>query len=116
MKYLFIVNEGAYGSELPYNALRLAMALQKEHQADISMFFLGDGVTAAMNNQQTPNGYYNLERMMKAVIAKKGIVKLCGTCLDARGIKDENIVQGAKRSTMAELALLTEEADKVLTF
>lgn len=116
MKYLFIVNQAAYGSELPYNALRLAMALQKDHQADISMFFLGNGVTAAMNNQQTPNGYYNLERMMKAVIAKKAIVKLCGSCLDARGIKDENIVKGAKRSTMAELASLTEEADKVLSF
>jgi len=33
MDYLFIINDGPYGSERAYNALRLAMNLQKEVQS-----------------------------------------------------------------------------------
>ncbi len=32
MSVLFIINNAPYGSEKTYNALRLAMALQKDHR------------------------------------------------------------------------------------
>ncbi len=76
MGYLFIINDGPYGSERAYNALRLAMSLQKETQADLTVFMVGDGVVNALKGQNTPDGYYNIERMLKAVMAKKGKVKL----------------------------------------
>ncbi len=76
MNYLFIVNESPYGSEKPYNALRLAMTLQKEQNAIVNMFFMGDSVVCAMKNQKTPDGYYNIERMVKAVSRKNGGVFL----------------------------------------
>jgi uncharacterized protein involved in oxidation of intracellular sulfur len=41
---------------------------------------------------------------------------VCGTCLDARGYQDSELVEGARRSTMGELAQATVEADKVLVF
>jgi uncharacterized protein involved in oxidation of intracellular sulfur len=116
MKYLLILNESPYGNEKPYNALRLAMALQKDFNSDIDMFFMGDSVVGAMKNQKTPDGYYNLERMVKAVIRKNGNIYLCGSCMDARGISEENIIEGTLKSTMAQLAELTEKADKVLVF
>lgn len=116
MNYLFIINESPYGSETPYNALRLAMTLQKEHQATISIFFLGDSVVGASRHQQTPDGYYNIERMIKVLVKKQAAIYLCGTCLDARGMSPDRIIEGCKRSTMSELGRLTEEADKVLTF
>ena len=116
MKYLLILNESPYGNEKPYNALRLAMALQKDYNSDIDMFFMGDSVVGTMKNQKTPDGYYNLERMVKAVIRKNGNIYLCGSCMDARGISEENIIEGTLKSTMAQLAELTEKADKVLVF
>jgi len=73
---LFIINDGPYKSERSYNALRLAMNLQKETQADITLALMGDGVVNAIKGQDTPQGFYNIERMLKAVIAKKGKVKL----------------------------------------
>jgi uncharacterized protein involved in oxidation of intracellular sulfur len=76
MKYLFIVNEGPYGNERAYNAFRLAMNLQKEVGADVSISLLGDGVYNAVRAQNTPNGFYNIERMIKGVLLKKGKVKL----------------------------------------
>ncbi len=76
MQYLLIINDGPYGSERSYNALRLAMNLQKENQADITLGLMGDGVVNAIKGQDTPQGFYNIERMLKAVMAKKGKVKL----------------------------------------
>lgn len=117
MKILMILNDAPYGSEKTYNALRLAMALQKEHaEAELNLFLMADAVTAALPLQATPQGYYNLERMLRAVLAKGGQIKACGTCSDARGIKGLGLVEGVEISTMSRLAQWTVEADKVLVF
>ncbi len=72
-KYLFIINEGPYGNERPYNALRLALNLVKRPQASVRVFMTGDGVLCARKGQKTPDGYYNLERMIKS-LAQRGEV------------------------------------------
>jgi uncharacterized protein involved in oxidation of intracellular sulfur len=90
VKILFILNEAPYGSEKTYNALRLAMALQKDQAGtEVRIFLMADAVTAAISAQGTPQGYYNIERMLKAVVAKGGHVKLCGTCCEARGMNPD---------------------------
>jgi uncharacterized protein involved in oxidation of intracellular sulfur len=71
--HLFIVNDSPYGNERPYNALRLAMSLAKRPDAHVQVFLIGDGVNCAVAGQTTPNGYYNVERMLQA-IARKGEV------------------------------------------
>jgi uncharacterized protein involved in oxidation of intracellular sulfur len=76
---------------------------------------VADAVTAAKSGQKTPDGYYNVERMLKGVVAGKGHILLCGTCMDAH-VVDSEIVTGARRSTMAELAAMTISAEKVLVF
>lgn len=114
MKTLFILNDPPYGTERCYNALRLAHALSKqEPEMEVTAFLMADAVIAAHKKQKTPEGYYNLERMLKP-LAAKGRVLLCGTCMDARGMTDNDIMYGAKRSTMNELAEATLAADKVL--
>jgi uncharacterized protein involved in oxidation of intracellular sulfur len=116
VKYLFILNDPAYGTERSYNALRLAMNLQKQElEAEITVFLMGDAVVSAKAGQKTPDGYYNLERMLKAV-GRKGDILLCGTCMDARGMTEDEIVGGARRSSMDELGERTHSADKVLVF
>ncbi|HJW76254.1 MAG TPA: DsrE family protein [Thermoleophilia bacterium] len=116
MKYLFILNDPAYGTERSYNALRLAMSVQSmESEAEVTVFLMGDGVTCAKAGQKTPNGYYNLERMVRAV-SRKGTVLLCGTCMDARAVTPDEVTEGARRSSMAELTEYTLAADRVLVF
>ena len=66
-KVLSIINDGPYGNERPYNALRLAMKLANRPETSVSVFLVGDGVNCAMAGQQTPNGYYNIERMLKSI-------------------------------------------------
>jgi uncharacterized protein involved in oxidation of intracellular sulfur len=117
MKSLFIINDPPYGTERAYNALRLAHALAKrDSTAEVTAFLMADAVLAAKGGQRTPEGFYNIERMLKRVLAAKGHVLLCGTCMDARGLTDGELMQGARRSTMDDLAAAAVEADKVLVF
>jgi uncharacterized protein involved in oxidation of intracellular sulfur len=117
MKSVLILNDPPYGTERVYNGLRLAHALAKnDPEARITVFLMADAVLAAKSGQKTPEGFYNVERMLKRVIAGKGQVLLCGTCLDARGIAEAEIMEGARRSTMDELAAATITADKTLVF
>lgn len=117
MRTLFILNDPPYGSERVYNALRLAHALMKrDMDTEITMFLMADAVVGARKGQKTPDGYYNVERMLKRVLTGKGRVLLCGTCMDARGMTDEDVMQGPTRSTMDELAEATASTDKVLVF
>jgi uncharacterized protein involved in oxidation of intracellular sulfur len=116
MRMLFILNDSPYGTERVYNALRLANALLKESQTELTVFLMADSVVAAKAGQKTPDGYYNVERMLKRLLAANGKVLLCGTCMDARGLDDTALVTGAQRSTMDELAAATIKADKVVVF
>lgn len=86
-KILILVNDAPYGTEKAYNALRLAMQIQKDYETiDLCVFLMADAVSCALPNQNTPNGYYNIERMLKAVLLKKGKLKLCSSCADTRGL------------------------------
>ena len=116
-KVLILINDAPYGTEKAYNALRLAMQIQKDYEGtDLTVFLMADAVTCALPNQNTPNGYYNIERMLKAVLMKNGKVKLCGSCTEARGIKDLKLIEGVELSTMIELTQLTMQNDKIITF
>lgn len=116
MKTLIILNEPAYGNERTYNGLRLALSLSKAEDVELRVFLMGDAVTAAKPGQKTPEGYYNLERMLKGLSSKGVGVGACGTCIDARGMTDEPLVEGAHRSSMAELTAWTIWADKLAAF
>ncbi|NMM30062.1 MAG: hypothetical protein HHJ10_03190 [Cellulomonas sp.] len=116
MNVLMIINGSAYGLDSTYNAVRLAASLSKREGVDVTVFLLGDGVTAAMSGQQTADGYYKLDRMLGTVVRNDGRILCCGTCMDARGIQESMLIEGAHRSTMEDLTDSTLAADKVLVF
>ena len=112
---LFILNDAPYGNERAYNALRLAAVLAGQEGQQLRLFLMADAVACAKTGQKVPEGYYNIQLMLGKVI-RNGEVGLCGTCMDARGLRDEELVEGAKRGTLAQLADWTAEADKVVVF
>ena len=118
MKVLFILNDPPYGTERLYNALRLAPALLKhDPQAEMTVFLMGDAVIGARGGQKTPDGFYNIERMLRRVlVGGRTRVLLCGTCMDARGMTGSELMEGASRGTIDDLAAATIAADRVLTF
>ena len=116
MKILLILNDAPYGSERGYNGLRLANNLVKsEEDLNLTLFLMGDAVACAKQGQKTPDGYYNVERMLKPLV-RRGEVLLCGTCMDARGLAESELVDGARRSTLDELSAKTLSAEKIMVF
>lgn len=115
-KILFILNDPPYGTERSYNGLRLAGSLAKQEERQVRVFLMGDAASCAKAGQQTPSGYYNLERMLRAVTNKGGAIGVCGTCMDARGIAPGELASGVTRSTLDELTEWTEWATQTLVF
>jgi uncharacterized protein involved in oxidation of intracellular sulfur len=111
-----ILNDPPYGTERSYNGLRLALALSKTGGTELRLFLMADAVACAKPGQKTPDGYYNIERMLRGLATKAVPVGACGTCMDARGLTEADLVEGAHRSSMAELAEWTLWADKIVTF
>lgn len=116
MKTLFILNDAPYGSERSYNGLRLAGALSKAEDEEVKLFLIGDAASCAKGRQKVPEGFYNIEVMLGRILRSKAEVGVCGTCMDARGIADAELVDGTRRSTLAELTSWTQWADKVIAF
>jgi uncharacterized protein involved in oxidation of intracellular sulfur len=114
-QYTIIVNDAPYGTERSYNGLRTAITLQKRENIDIKLFLMSDATFCALSDQKTPDGYYNISRMIKS-IAKRGSIGACGTCMDVRGLSQTNLIDGVHRSSMNELTDWIIASEKVITF
>jgi len=116
MKVTMIVNDAPYGSERVFNALRLAdTLLTLEDDLEMTLCLLGDAVWCAKEGQQTPNGYYNLGRMLRPVL-RRGLVLVCETCMAARGLQPTELIEGCRQARLGEVGMMVLDADKVLTF
>jgi uncharacterized protein involved in oxidation of intracellular sulfur len=115
VKVLLLVENPPYGSEGPYNALRLADALLERGEW-VDLFFIGDGVHAARAEQDPSGAAVSVEGQLRGVLEHGAEVTLCGTCCRSRGLAPEHVVDGARVGTIRDLADLVAGADKVVTF
>jgi uncharacterized protein involved in oxidation of intracellular sulfur len=116
MKTLLILNDAPYGSERTYNGARLAGSLSKVDGEQVKVFLIGDAASCAKSGQKLPEGFYNLQVMLGRVARNGAEIGVCGTCMDARGLAEAEIIEGARKSTLAELTAWTQWADKVIVF
>ncbi len=117
MKTLIVFNRNPYdGTDITWNGLRLADQLLNTG-LEVKIFLMNDSVDLARDAATPPEGYFDLGKMLKELIVKGVLVKVCGTCKTRCGIyKGEPYFEGAKEAKMAELAEWIKEADKVITF
>lgn len=115
-KTLLILNDAPYGSERSYNGLRLAVALTRHEGEEVRVFLMGDAVSCAKSGQKVAQGYYNVQTMLGRVLKNNAQVAACGTCMEARGIAETEIAEGARKSSLDELAAWTQWAEKVIVF
>lgn len=116
MQVLFVLNDPPYGTERSYNGLRHATALGKRPEVAVKIFFMADAVHCARKGQMTPNGYYNIERMIALAVRQESACGACGSCMDARGLSEADLAPGVHRSSMDELADWTLWADRVIVY
>ncbi len=115
-KTLFILNDPPYGTERCYNALRLAGSLSRREGEQVKVFLIGDAASSAKGGQKVPQGYYNVETMLRGAVRHGVEVGVCGSCMDARGIAESELADGLHRSSMDQLTDWTQWADKALVF
>jgi len=113
-----LLNSAPYGDEKVWNALRLARALTSAAvKMKVNIFLLGDAVTTAKRGQKPPEGYYNLEKMLKELVERGVEVIACVTCINARGLTQEDLVEGVRvGTTVGDLARWVKESHKLLSF
>ena len=117
MTVLLIFNHAPYdGTDLTWNALRLAEQLKKDG-AEVRLFLMNDSVDLARDGVPVLEGASDLVQMTKDLIADGVTVKVCGTCQVRCGIrKGEPYYDGVQKATMAELSQWVLDSEQVLTF
>jgi uncharacterized protein involved in oxidation of intracellular sulfur len=115
-KTLFVLNDAPYGTERSYNALRLAGSLAKREGEEVKVFLIGDAASCAKKDQRVPQGYYSVEVMLHSIGRRGGNIGVCATCMDARGIADGELTDGAHRSSLEELTNWTQWSNRTLVF
>jgi uncharacterized protein involved in oxidation of intracellular sulfur len=116
LKTLFILNDAPYGSERSYNGVLLAGSLAKVPGKEVKVFLIGDAAACVKSGQKVPEGFYNFQVMLGRVARSGAQIGVCGTCLEARGIAEIELIEGSHKSTLAELTAWTQRADKVVVF
>ncbi len=111
-----ILNDAPYGNERSYNALRYATALLTEKDISIQIFLMADAVFCGLKDQTTPEGYYNIGRMISILLKRNVKILACGTCLNARGITEDKLIEGVLKSSMPQLAAWTKDSNQVINY
>lgn len=110
--FTIVIGDGGYTSERPYTMLRFAYtSLLEDHH--INIFLVEDGIFVGKKNQD-PTTYDNLGKWMKDVIIEGAKVKACGVCMKARGITEDELIDGIEKTTMNGFVKMCEEADNIL--
>lgn len=76
---------------------------------------MADAVPGVKSGRKTPDGCHELEHMVHRMTSRERVLP-CGTCMDARGIGSDEIVERTERSTMDALAAATETSERVPVF
>jgi uncharacterized protein involved in oxidation of intracellular sulfur len=116
LNILIIINDAPYASERAYSALRLATSLAAQDDAVVRLFFIGDGAWCAVKEQTVPLGAHDIEWMMRRFLAGAHAAGVCRTCMEARAIAEDQLIEGTHRSSLEELTAWTKDAEKVLVF
>jgi len=117
MQILIIVNEKPTNNEKAYNALRIGAQFQKDSiNNKIVIYLIADGVMCALTNGNEPQSVLNVQHLMEGIIEKGGIVKMCTSCGDSRGLREKTLIGGVEWTNLKTLTDWVIESDKVLSF
>jgi len=113
-----ILNHQPYdGSDLAWNALRLASTLH-ENGEFVNIFLMNDAVDLARDKTSKPEYYdHDLVVMLKELYQNGVALQVCGSCNARCGLyKNEPYFDEKVSSTMQVLATWVSESKQVLTF
>ncbi|MHA1784011.1 MAG: DsrE/DsrF/TusD sulfur relay family protein [Candidatus Helarchaeota archaeon] len=106
--------ESPYGREKPYTAARFALtALIDGHEVIVILF--QDGVFCGLKKQK-PAEYPNIGEYLENAMSEGVKIIACGVCCNARGVKEEDLLDGIKIVGMHEIVEAVVNSDKEISF
>jgi len=115
MSVAILINASPYGSELPFNALRLAHALELAEER-VELLLMGDAVNTARRGQDPRTAHASLEGLLVEIVGKGAGVTLCGTCCQTRGLQEADLLEGVAVGTIHDFARVVKSCEKVISF
>lgn len=110
--FTIAIGSGQYTKERPYTILRFAYtALLEGHMVNI--FLVEDGIWVGKKGQD-PKTYDNVGKWLADVIKEGAKVLACGVCMGARGMSEDELVDGVSKTTMNGFLDMCVEADNVM--
>ena len=110
--YTIAIGSGQYTKERPYTLLRFAYtALLEGHKVNI--FLVEDGIWVGKKDQD-PKTYDNVGKWLADVIEEGARVLVCGVCMKARGMSEQELLLGCKKTTMNGFLDMCTEADNII--
>jgi tRNA 2-thiouridine synthesizing protein D len=110
--FTITIGDGQYTKERPYTMLRFAYtALLEGH--NVNIFLVEEGIWVGKKNQD-PTTYDNVGKWLKNVIEEGARILSCGVCMKARGMSDDELMEGISKTTMHGFLEMCEEADNII--
>lgn len=110
--FTIAIGSGQYTTERPYTLLRFAYtALLEGHKVNI--FLVEDGIWVGHKGQD-PTTYDNVGKWLADVIEEGAHVLVCGVCMKARGMNEEELMPGCTKTTMNGFLNQCVEADNII--
>jgi len=115
MKILIILNEGPYSNEKSYNGLRTGIQfLTQVKDAEVNFYLFSDSVACVVKDQKPAAVKYNTGELAAELLAKGAKIKLCKSCMEARGVT--NLIDGVEISNLKEYTEWVVNCDKIISF
>ena len=116
MTLLLVINRAPYdGTDVVWNALRLA-ATALEEGMQVNLFLMNEGVDLARSGLLSGGAEFDLQAMLKGLMAEGAAVKLCQTCLNRCGIGKGEVISHTEAAGMRDLVAWVRDSDKMLSF
>lgn len=116
MRYLFILKQSPYQSNLAREALDFALASAAFDQ-DVSVLFMGDGIFQLLSNQQSQQGKKNIEKTLASLsMFDIDSIYYSHNCSLERAANPEQFSLNATNASAQDIQQLLQAADKVFSF
>jgi uncharacterized protein involved in oxidation of intracellular sulfur len=112
---LIVLSRSPLDGDTTWNALRLAATLASQHVA-VRVFVMNDATDLVRQGAMPEGAEFDLQGMLRSLLAHGGRVKVCTTCVTRCGMQSGDVMPEVVMATTGDLATWVVESDRAMTF
>lgn len=112
---LIVLSHSPFDGDTTWNALRLASTMRAQGVA-VFVFVMNDAIDLVRQGAMPEGSEFDLQAMLRGLLAQGGRVKVCTTCVTRCGMHSGDVMPEVLMATMGDLSAWVVESDRALTF